>query len=401
MERLLLRRMGSCGVTSMDELKKAGNVLTNQYNNIQEDEILSKALSMFEKSSDVFIVLDKNQKYSGILVARDIIKSATNIESTKVRTLKRHAPKISKETSVAEVARLMLGDNVMALPVFEDNELVGVVSDKSLLESLSKQIKKKEVKELMSTDLITASPDEKISSVLADFRDHQISRMPVLSKGRVIGIVTIHDLLDNIYHPKKRQNLGYIMDEKLRLLDLPIKSIMKKQLVKAKENNSIQSIVKRMTNNNVGSVIILDNKTRLSGIITKKDLLEPLAELAKGLVPPVIYVNSKTENIDREKIGDIITEYTEKHPDLLKRSVFSVYVNTHKETFRNDNLIYTRVRVHTPSGRFAAYAEGWGEENAVKNALLKIERQIERKLDLSNMFNKKKFLKYVEIESLA
>jgi hypothetical protein len=97
------------------------------------------------------------------------------------------------------------------------------------------------------------------------------------------------------------------------------------------------------------------------------------------------------EKIDRKSLANILNDYTQKRPNLLGRSTFHVNVESTDETFRDDRYNEVRVNLLTPAGRFYASAEAIDEEMALKGALEKIDRQVERKLDLSNMFNQKSF----------
>ncbi|MBN2422159.1 CBS domain-containing protein [Candidatus Woesearchaeota archaeon] len=362
------------------------------FRTISENETISKAVSLFKKEKRSLVVKDKNGTYSGILTEKDVLRSATSVESTKVDSLKINAPKISEETSLSKCARLMIENDILVLPVFRNQEIIGVIEDIHILKNLPKDIVNSNTRRYMSDNLIVTTPYEKISVVMAELRENQISRMPVTENSKIIGIITIHDFVTKSFLPKKRQNLGYLMDERKPVMDLPVKNFMTSPVITDYENAKIKSIVDKLIEHEINSIMIIDKRNRLKGIITRKDLLEPFAQTDHEVEVPQIYVSSKIGNLDRKSIADSIAKYSEKSKHLLKRSVFNVYITEHKESFREQkhDRLYVRLRVHSPAGRFVAAAHGWGVDNMMKNALEKIDRQIEKKLNLSNITETKK-----------
>jgi acetoin utilization protein AcuB len=92
--------------------------------------------------------------------------------------------------------QLMRDNRFRHLPVMEDGRLVGILSDRDLRPVLlSPGLARARVRELMSEDLTTVGPDTPIEEAASLLVVKKIGCLPVVTQGRLVGIVTETDLL--------------------------------------------------------------------------------------------------------------------------------------------------------------------------------------------------------------
>ncbi len=92
--------------------------------------------------------------------------------------------------------RLMRDHRFRHLPVLEDGRLVGILSDRDLRPVLlSPTLARARVGELMSEDLTTVGPDALVEEAASLLVVKKIGCLPVITDGRLVGIVTETDLL--------------------------------------------------------------------------------------------------------------------------------------------------------------------------------------------------------------
>lgn len=93
---------------------------------------------------------------------------------------------------------IVLNRRIHHLPVVEgDNNLVGLITSWDLfkLEMAPAEYAKHKVKEIMTTHLATLEPDEKVGAAAEIFLENLFHAVPIVRKGKIIGIVTSFDVL--------------------------------------------------------------------------------------------------------------------------------------------------------------------------------------------------------------
>ncbi|NRD78751.1 CBS domain-containing protein [Bacillus sp. BRMEA1] len=97
--------------------------------------------------------------------------------------------------NVYEVAVKMKELNVGAIPIVDNEKLVGMITDRDIvLRGIAeKHPPSSKVEDIMSNDLITISPDATSREAVQLMSDHQIRRLPVVENGKLIGIVSLGD----------------------------------------------------------------------------------------------------------------------------------------------------------------------------------------------------------------
>ncbi|MFX1406657.1 MAG: CBS domain-containing protein [Promethearchaeota archaeon] len=107
-------------------------------------------------------------------------------------------PTIDVKSSVQEVAALMIEKNSGIITVLSEEKLVGVVTDWDITKSSAEGFCEGNIESIMTKEVITASPEFTILDIVRQFEQHQISAMPVVLEGKVLGMVS-SDLIAQRY----------------------------------------------------------------------------------------------------------------------------------------------------------------------------------------------------------
>jgi len=105
---------------------------------------------------------------------------------------------ISPEKTVYEALVILAENNIGALAVMQDGKLVGIFSERDYarhIELSNKQSKTTLVKEVMSTNLITAKPDDLLDSAMNTINNKRVRHLPVLNGDTMIGMLSVGDLV--------------------------------------------------------------------------------------------------------------------------------------------------------------------------------------------------------------
>jgi CBS domain-containing protein len=104
---------------------------------------------------------------------------------------------IAADATVLEAVQLMVEMNVGSLLVTEGGDVSGIVTERDYLRrvTLEGRTEQSRVGEIASAPLIVATPETTIDECMALMTDRRIRHVPVVDEGRVVGIVSIGDLV--------------------------------------------------------------------------------------------------------------------------------------------------------------------------------------------------------------
>jgi CBS domain-containing protein len=125
------------------------------------------------------------------------MKSST-VEARTVEELMTSGPtSIASDAMAVEAARRMLSEDVGSLPVVEEDRLVGMVTDRDLvLQVMAKDLDPSNVpvSEVCTEGPVTVEPGEALAEALERMAKEQVRRLPVVSDGRLVGILAQADI---------------------------------------------------------------------------------------------------------------------------------------------------------------------------------------------------------------
>jgi CBS domain-containing protein len=111
---------------------------------------------------------------------------------------------IAPDASLRETAQRLVERRVGALVVFEPghelraDEMRGIISERDLLRTCANQgasLDEVRVADVMSPRVITGSPDDRVEDVMGLMTQRRMRHLPVVSDGRLVGMVSIGDVV--------------------------------------------------------------------------------------------------------------------------------------------------------------------------------------------------------------
>ncbi|MBR2558707.1 MAG: CBS domain-containing protein [Methanobrevibacter sp.] len=120
-----------------------------------------------------------------------------------------------------------------------------------------------QVKNLMSEDLITVDKDQSLSDALKLLRKHNVSRLPVINKKELVGIVSERDIANK---------LGSSKYESMPASRLHVSSVMVKDVITVPETMQLADVAKLMLDEGIGSVPVMC-EDKMVGIVSKADFV--------------------------------------------------------------------------------------------------------------------------------
>ena len=113
---------------------------------------------------------------------------------------------ISPDTAVYNALQLMADKNVGALLVLDGQSLVGIFSERDYARKIilvGKSSKETQVREIMSSHVLYVRPQQTIEDCMALMTDKHVRHLPVLEEHRVIGVISIGDVVKSIIYEQE------------------------------------------------------------------------------------------------------------------------------------------------------------------------------------------------------
>jgi len=152
------------------------------------------------------------------------------------------------------------------------------------------------VEQVMCDEVITLSPDDTMLDVLRILRDNKIRGIPVLKNNKLVGVVSIEDLI------------SCLVDE--GELNEKIENRMTKDIVTVYSDESIVQVVNKFESNGYGRFPVIDRDTeKLVGILTKGDIIDGLLEKLE--------IEYRQEEIHRYRASHIFEDVISDNSTLI------------------------------------------------------------------------------------
>lgn len=190
------------GVKAAGELLKGRPVTCSP-----DDSVVMVAVDLSSRMIGCLPVLEGGELI-GIVTEMDMLDAYLDLCSAENSSVRLHEPvsehmatrisTLAPSSTVGDAMKLEKERGVRHLPVVEDERLVGIVSDRDLRKALGRgKESATPISEVMSTTPLTLDPEEPISRAASCLLEGRISALPVVDDGRLVGILTLVDLLDH------------------------------------------------------------------------------------------------------------------------------------------------------------------------------------------------------------
>ncbi|MEF8852747.1 MAG: CBS domain-containing protein [Haloarculaceae archaeon] len=372
------------------------DIVSESYVEIAPETPVSKLAGTFDDPAVRGVVV-RGDEFEGVVTRRQLATSHLQPDQ-RVGSLVWHVPRLDPHEDVRRVAQLMIDSDSRVLPVFEGENLVGVVSDDDVLRKVKPFLEAATVAEAYTPEMVTVDPETTIGQALHDFREHRITHLPVVEDDAAVGILSLYDVVDLTVRPgsqstggdaggtdafggsvsasagRARGGYGAREGELDRLLDLPVRDAMVSPVRTIEPGATLETAVDEMFDVGGSSLVVTDDGEPF-GIVTKTDALDALTWEAGGNRAVQVYGIDLVDDLGYDEIVARVDGFDGKNGDMNVLDA-RIHFHKHAERLRGTPLLLARVRLHTDRGLYVASGEGYGASQALGEASDVLERQI-------------------------
>jgi len=118
---------------------------------------------------------------------------------------------VTPDDTVLRALELMVERNVRAVVVTEGDTLAGILTEHDYARGVELQgrtARETRVREIMTPDVVTVGPEDSVEQCNLLMYRHRIHHLPVIGDGRVLGMVSAHDVLEEMVTEEEEQIQG-------------------------------------------------------------------------------------------------------------------------------------------------------------------------------------------------
>ncbi|MEM3381653.1 MAG: CBS domain-containing protein [Candidatus Bathyarchaeia archaeon] len=315
----------------------------------------------------------------GMVTIRDILR-VSNPLSTKASTIAKYPARLSPSTTLTKAARIMTDYRLRALPIVEDNELVGAVTAKSIMETLAKSGSLNfKIKSLASSSLIKLESLDLASKARNLMVDERIDHLPVSENHHIAGVVTSSQIV-YLLAPKERVGSDSLGLEGQSNLNVQVKALMDTTPIHSPAEDDASNVLREMLRmgKTYSLITVLD---MVEGIVTPRDFVKLLAEPEAKPEIPVYIVGLPDDPFEAEtaksKFINVIGRLKRAFPEIEEaRSI----IKTPESMMSKDRRRYeVDVAIKTPGGIVNYTHAGWELPSIYDELATRLKRMLTQK----------------------
>jgi len=355
-------------------------------------ETLSAVISRMKKDHLREIPVLEGNKPVGLVSYSSFLLRRSLPLSTKVEQVMHQAPKLEEDMPITKAVEEMMASGVRGAPVVRNEKMVGFVSRTDIIKVLPnvEQLKNKKVSEFMTKNPQFVTEKESVRRAQMLMKGLMEKSLPVVDKsGRLVGAVSMHEVMDIIWSPKSSKPYNELVGSDKEPPDIAVGSIMSRPAISVSPSDSIGKVASLMLEKGLATIFVHEGE-RLVGVVSQADLMEQVISLKKR---EGVYVQITGLVEEDPDVYNVLYDEIEKAMNRIDKiqfpRVFTVHIQTyHSEGMRSKYSIHGRLT--TDRSMYYASQTDWNLYKTMDALLNQLEKTVKREHEKTLDLRKKK-----------
>ena len=301
--------------------------------NTKIDSLISKAVLIDPSStiSNAMSVLSQNDTFDAFYLekgtvlcvnTRDLLLGK-DIANMKVMSFLHPIPSLKKGDLVEKTISIITHNRVRAVPVVEDNAIIGAVRAKDILKLISSL----DNKWIKANQIFTPNPiviDKKtpFGTARKIMSSKRFDHLPVVNGDKILQVLTSYHLLQTVL-PLERVGKKDIGSKQTHRLESPVGNIGTNRMASCAPLDDLNDVIGSMLHADT-TFCLVSLRDHLQGIITYRDILNLLGTRVKSTIPLFIVGMPKEDNANliKEKLTKTLDKLQRVYPDVQEAKVY-------------------------------------------------------------------------------
>ena len=376
---------------SQIESKKIEEIMDTEFPTVKSGEKVMDALKIMRETGYQDVPVIEDGEYIGTISYGAILKKKNVGLDSKVENFVKTPPVATKDSSITEVADLMIVNNTRQVPVVSPNKkkIIGVIGRNQLIDVVAgiKAFNEIKVWEIMTTPVESVDDNAMLADALDIMRDLDIRTVPVINNaGEVAGIVGMKEVIDNNWKDDSK-TIGDISG-KSKKAEVTVESVCKSAVSTVEWDDSIGNAVGIMSEKKFSTLPVTENG-ELVGILTQFDIVELISACRER---EYLFVQiSGLDDADKPLAAALYEEIGNEIDKIKKMGIpESLFINVAKYNEKGDRNKYSVSGKLIYNGRTISVKQvDWDLIKAVSDLMKKMTDMVINLKDTTTSFRKR------------
>lgn len=250
----------------------AGDLMIGDFPIVTSDARISDVLSVMKSTGYQDIPVVDDGEYTGMVSYSFILRKRSATLDSKVRGSVRNPATLSKTSTIAAVAEMMISTRSRQLPVLEGKKIIGLVSRRSIVSEVleSGVLDGIKVHEIMSNPVVHVKSNDLLDTAVQKMIGGDYRTLPVVgSDGKVSGVIGMKEIIDSNW--KASRTIGDL--QKVSAGSKIVENVATTSAVTVDWGDGLSDAAEIMVEKGFSSLPVVD-ATGLVGIVTEFDITE-------------------------------------------------------------------------------------------------------------------------------
>jgi len=260
-------QLESSGINRYDKVHVIAN--TKPLSLKESDTIESAVYKIIQSGHRSIPVISRKHHLLGIITTSDILNAFLKNQNfhNKVNSIMtREVIFLQNDDPIGLALQKMKISRRGRLPIVKKKKLVGIVSEYDIIKYFAHHELHVKVSDVMTRKPLFITHTMSLFDVLRVLANTKYRRLPVVENGKVIGIITVSDVL------KYLRNSDFNISE----LFHPADSLLRKKVFSIDKDKDLSEAIRKMLVHSVSGLVVLGDGESLEGIITERDIINQI-----------------------------------------------------------------------------------------------------------------------------
>ena len=298
---------------------------------------------------------------------------------------------VKTTTDILEVARLLAEQDVDAIPVEQDKQIIGVVRSFDVATALVEEIAGMKVKDVKYLKPPKVNNNDPVATAIEIMQTKKLDTLPIFTEGVLTGVVGLKDIIRKMINWSPKRDVSQRFNAELpskaaqtdtnHFTSLPVDNFTEDPILSIQSTGTLSDAIILMQQNNQTSIVVMEGD-QFQGMLSLRSVLSTIAKQQKVQNFSIQFVGLNDVTLTEHQ-NNVLHSITERYAEKLQRKIDHTFsVNLHlKETNKDgkQRLFEVKLKLEMPGKLLTSEKSDWDLETAIHKCFNIVEGQIYEK----------------------